>query len=276
MVCSEDGCEKKTVARGLCGKHYSAWQRAGKPEGPALLARTVETCRESGCDDQVYAQGHCERHYRQVRRTGQVRADYQPTGCCAPACERPSEARGWCHGHYLRWSRTGDVASDKPLRREQPKTCSVDGCERPRQAQTYCITHYKRLRKQGSPNDSLPIRVVAGDGYINRGYRIVPVTPEERWLTDGDSSAPEHRLVMARALDRPLRADESVHHRNGQRADNRLENLELWSRFQPSGQRVEDKVDWAYEVLVTHAPWALAECTPSEAELRNELPNYFT
>jgi hypothetical protein len=38
----------------------------------------------------------------------------------------------------------------------------------------------------------------------------------------------EHIVVIERLLGRPLQRDESVHHRNGIRDDNRPENLELW------------------------------------------------
>jgi hypothetical protein len=59
----------------------------------------------------------------------------------------------------------------------------------------------------------------------------------------------QHRAVMADFIGRPLRAGENVHHRNGHRSDNRLENLELWVTQQPKGQRVDEVVAWAREVL---------------------------
>jgi len=54
---------------------------------------------------------------------------------------------------------------------------------------------------------------------------------------------------MEEYLCRKLEKDENVHHINGVRTDNRIENLELWNTSQPSGQRIADKVKWAKEIL---------------------------
>ena len=69
----------------------------------------------------------------------------------------------------------------------------------------------------------------------------------------------EHRLVVELDIGRELLAGENIHHINGVRDDNRIENLELWSTAQPAGQRIPDKVQWAKELLALYEPSALAQ-----------------
>jgi hypothetical protein len=98
----------------------------------------------------------------------------------------------------------------------------------------------------------------SGDSYTaSNGYRLklAPGHPK----ADANGRVREHRLVMEDMLGRHLAPEENVHHKNGDKTDNRPENLELWSKSQPAGQRTEDKLAWAKEILAlygTSALWA--------------------
>ena len=88
-------------------------------------------------------------------------------------------------------------------------------------------------------------------GYIRR--RLIPDDPFIDMATGPHNLVFEHRYVMARHLGRCLLPEEDVHHKNGLRDDNRLENLELWCTSHQRGQRVEDLVEWAQAILDRYA-----------------------
>jgi hypothetical protein len=221
------------------------------------VSEDQQRCQQPDCRRDVYARGWCGMHYKRWLRTGSPVRGERALSCAVEGCDRQAKSRGWCHAHYQRWRTHGDVRADLPLR--AAGTCSAEGCDRPRYARCLCNTHYRRLLNTGDARPEDPIRVVTGQGWLSHGYWYVPVDDDERWLTGGADKIGEHRLVMARQLQRPLADDEVVHHVNGRRTDNRLENLELWSTAHPKGQRVEDKVRFAVDMLRRYAPGLLSD-----------------
>ena len=76
-------------------------------------------------------------------------------------------------------------------------------------------------------------KTTTANGYI---YAYAPDHPEANCR----GYVMEHRLVMEEHLGRFLKLKENVHHKNGIRDDNTISNLELWTKHQPTGSRVED------------------------------------
>jgi len=186
---------------------------------------------------------------------------------------KPHSARSLCHNCYSLYKyrkkhnipqkefhrNTGDHTGKYPITEE----CKE---KNHRFGSTFCRTCYQKeldqnpkkkekrkeygrsiyRHKNGIPIDSPLLKSEKGKGHLEKrsGYITLSIIKNGK-----RSSIGMHRLVMEKFIGRELNDKESVHHINGIRNDNRIENLELWDSRHGPEQRVEDKIKWCLEFL---------------------------
>lgn len=110
-----------------------------------------------------------------------------------------------------------------------------------------CGCYDKEVRSRRGENSR---RWQGGRVKIRSGY--IKIFMSEHPRADKAGYVLEHILVMGNHLGREIEREEKVHHKNGVKDDNRIENLELWITGHPPGQRIKDLIPYWRTMLAKY------------------------
>lgn len=133
-----------------------------------------------------------------------------------------------------------------------------NGCNKPIHCRSVCVSCYRKIHYQEHeknrryPNGISKERecAIGTKRVTNEGYIDIKIPSDHSSLSRDWMK--EHRYVMEIFLGRKLLPEENIHHINGDKTDNRLENLELWITKQPKGQRPIDLIEYAEWIIKTY------------------------
>lgn len=212
------------------------------------------TCKIKPCEHLAKAAfGMCQTHYMQVRRgmrnkDGELLRQPKRVGsygpgsrCVVEGCGSRPKARGMCNKHNLQY-RAGELNVELPTAGHKQSAesgsynsaqCKIEGCPKRPVSRWMCSTHSQQRAIGLIDDEGKQLRERKGAGrnpksgpIFKDGYVFIRA-PEGYEGKTQDGRVAEHRWRMSYHLGRLLESWELVHHKNGVRHDNRLENLEL-------------------------------------------------
>lgn len=223
-ICSIEQCSKRVCCKGLCSAHYHRLLRYGDAtSGAALRERPSGPCKVEGCSKSAKVKGLCNSHYLRNSRHG------DPNG--GRPSLKPGESSHWKDPEF----RKAYFAANRVKRllaagHLQSKTTVPDlANEEWRQVEdwpSYAVSNYGRVKRLSTPTSKRSERL--RKPIIVSGYLAVTLTTEH----GARRVQTVHRLVAYAFLGPPPHPSMEVNHKDSDRKNAKVENLEWVTRSQ--------------------------------------------